>query len=243
MRVLIVDDESPARDRLERLLAEIGDCEVAGTAADGVQALTSCAALAPDVVLLDVRMPGLTGIEVARHLSALPDPPAIIFTTAYDEYALDAFENQAIGYLLKPVRKEKLARALRHAARIAGPSLQKIAAAARLEPRRQQICVRVGEQLRLIPVDSIYYFFADQKYTTVKHAGGEDLIDESLKELGQEFAADFVRIHRNALVAERYISAVERVQEGQYIVRMRDVDAPLQVSRRHAPSLLRRVKS
>jgi two-component system response regulator AlgR len=242
MKLLIVDDEPPARDRLRRLLAEIEDCEVVAEAANGEEALAVCGELKPDVVLLDVRMPGLSGIQVARHIDSLEDPPAVIFTTAYDQYAVDAFETEAVGYLLKPVRKEKLAHALRHAARISPTRLQKIAESARLEHKREQICARLGDQLRLIPVSDIYYFVADQKYVTVKHKGGENLIDESLKSLSEEFAADFVRIHRNALVAEKYISAVERTDNGQYVVRMRDCGSVLDVSRRHAPELLRRIR-
>lgn len=242
MKLLIVDDEPPARERLRRLLAEIEHCEVVAEAANGEEALSVCGELKPDVVLLDVRMPGLSGIQVARHIDTLEDPPAVIFTTAYDQYAVDAFETEAVGYLLKPVRKEKLAHALRHAARISPSRLQKIAETARLEHKREQICARLGDQLRLIPVDDIYYFAADQKYVTIKHKGGENLIDESLKSLGEEFAPDFIRIHRNALVAEKYISAVERTDTGQYVVRMRECGAVLEVSRRHAAELLRRIR-
>lgn len=241
-RILIVDDEAPARDRLKRLLAEAEGFECVGEAGDGLEALRSCVTLDPDIVLLDVRMPGLSGIEVARHLSGQQQPPAVVFTTAYDEYALDAFETQAVGYLLKPVRREKLLRALRHAARLTAPGLQRVAAAAGFEARRQHICARLGSELRLIPVESIYCFIADQKYVTVRHGGGEDLIDESLKALGDEFSPDFVRIHRNALVAERHIAAVERAGEGQYTVRLRDGRPPLPVSRRHAGDLLRRLR-
>ena len=115
MNLLIVDDEAPARDRLRRLLEEIGDCEIVAEAGNGEEALAYCSELQPDIVLLDVRMPGLSGIEVARHIDTLEDPPAVIFTTAYDQYAVEAFETEAVGYLLKPVRKEKLAHALRHA--------------------------------------------------------------------------------------------------------------------------------
>jgi len=241
-RILIVDDEAPARDRLKRLLAELDDCECVGEATDGHGALQACESLEPEVVLLDVRMPGLGGIEVARHLASMEHPPAVIFTTAYDEYALDAFETQAVGYLLKPVRKEKLARALSHAARINGPSLVRVATAAKLDSRRQHICARLGEQLKLIPVADIYCFLADQKYVTVRHTGGEDLIDEPLKALHDEFSPDFVRIHRNALIAEKHIAAVERIADGQYAVRLRDSAEPLQVSRRHAGDLLRRLR-
>ncbi len=242
MKLLIVDDEPPARERLRRLLEEIGDCEIVGEAANGEEALAACGQAQPDVVLLDVRMPGISGIEVARHIDSLEDPPAVIFTTAYDQYAVDAFETEAVGYLLKPVRKEKLAHALRHAGRISPTRLARVAKSAGLEQRREQICARLGDQLRLIPVADIYYFLADQKYITVRHKGGENLIDEPLKSLAEEFSSDFVRIHRNALVAERQISAVERTDDGQYVVRVRDCGAVLQVSRRHAAELLRRIR-
>jgi two-component system, LytTR family, response regulator AlgR len=242
MKLLIVDDELTARDRLRRLLEEIGDCEIVAEAGTGEEALALCGGTQPDIVLLDIRMPGLSGIEVARHIDSLEDPPAIIFTTAYDQYAVEAFETEAVGYLLKPVRKEKLAHALRHAGRISPTRLAKVAQSAGIEHRRDQICARLGEQLRLIPVSDIYYFLADQKYITVRHKGGENLIDESLKALAEEFSADFVRIHRNALVAEKQISAVERTDDGQYVVRVRDSGAVLQVSRRHSAELLRRIR-
>jgi two-component system response regulator AlgR len=242
MKLLIVDDEPPARDRLRRLIAEFEDCEVIAEASNGEEALAQCSDQRPDVVLLDIRMPGLSGIQIARHIDTLEDPPAIIFTTAYDQYAVEAFETEAVGYLLKPVRKEKLAHALRHAARISPSRLIKVAESARVEHRREQICARLGEQLKLIPIHEIYYFLADQKYVTVKHVGGESLIDESLKSLAEEFSADFVRIHRNALVAEKKISAVERTDAGQYVVRMRDGGDVLEVSRRHAAELLRRIR-
>lgn len=242
MNLLIVDDEAPARDRLRRLLEEIGDCEHIAEAGNGEEALAYCSDKQPDVVLLDVRMPGLSGIEIARHIDTLQDPPAVIFTTAYDQYAVEAFETEAVGYLLKPVRKEKLAHALRHAARISPSRLVKVAQSARIEHRREQICARLGDQLRLIPVNEIYYFLADQKYVTVRHKNGQSLIDESLKALAEEFSNDFVRIHRNALVAERQISAVERTEEGKYVVRVRECSDVLEVSRRHAAELLRRVR-
>lgn len=242
MRVLIVDDEAPARDRLRALLSEIQDCQIAGEAGNGMEALAACAQLKPDVVLLDVRMPGLWGIEVAQHLSTLSEAPAVIFTTAYGDHAIDAFDAQAIGYLLKPIRKEKLARALAHASRVSAARLTQATRSANIEHRREHICARLGDQLRLIPLADIYYFFANQKYITVRHKDGEDLIDEPLKELSSEFAADFIRIHRNALVAEKHIAAIERNAEGQYTVRLRHCDTVLQVSRRHASELLRRVK-
>jgi len=242
MRILIVDDESPARERLKQQLSELGDCEVIGEAANGQQALECCQQLQPDVVLLDVRMPGLSGIEIAQHFNSLDAPPAVIFTTAYDEYAVDAFEAEAIGYLLKPVRKEKLARALRHAGRVSSTRLRQLKHPSHIEQRRAHICARLGEQLRLIPVADIHYFLADQKYITVRHKLGSDLIDESLKDLSGEFGDDFVRVHRNALVAEKAIATIERDEQGQYKIRLRDCDESLQISRRHATAVLRRLK-
>jgi two-component system response regulator AlgR len=242
LRILVVDDEAPARERLRRMLAETEGTEVVGEAGDGGEALARCAALAPDVVLLDIRMPGMDGIEVARHLATLESPPAVIFTTAYDEYAVAAFEMQAVGYLMKPVRQEKLEKAVRHAAKLAGPQLLAVAERARLGRRRSQICTRLGDQLRLVPVADVLYFVADQKYVTIRHRGGSDLVDEPLRALEEEFAPDFVRIHRNSLVALAHVRAVERDAEGRYVVRFKDCDDALPVSRRNAPDALRQIR-
>jgi two-component system response regulator AlgR len=243
LRALIVDDEAPARERLRHLLEGLDDVAVVGEAANGIEALERCTALGVTLVLLDVRMPGMDGIEAARHLGALDEPPAVIFTTAYDEYALAAFESEAVGYLLKPVRREKLARAVRHAARIAGPQLARLAEQSQLGRRRAQICARLGEQLRLVPVEDVYYFNAGQKYVTMRHRGGSELIDESLRALEQEFAPDFIRIHRNSLVARRFVRAVERNAEGHLLVRLTEGDETLPVSRRHAAESLRQIRA
>jgi two-component system response regulator AlgR len=242
MRALIVDDEPPARERLRRLLEELDDVDVAGEATNGREALEMCARLEPDVVLLDIRMPGMDGIEAARHLNALEEPPAVIFTTAHDEHALEAFETQAVGYLLKPVRLEKLARALRHAARVAAPQLARLAEQSQFGRRRSQVCARLGDQLRLIAIEDIYYFSAGQKYVTVRHRGGSDLIDESLRALSGEFAPEFVRIHRNSLVAARHVGSIERGEDGHYLVRLKDCPDVLPVSRRHAAEALRQLR-
>jgi two-component system, LytTR family, response regulator AlgR len=243
LRVLIVDDETPARDRLKSLLAEIGsELEVAGEATNGEQALKQAVDLSPDVVLLDVRMPGMDGIEAARQLNSLVEPPAVIFTTAYDEYAVNAFEAQAVGYLLKPIRKEKLAAALSQAGRLTRPQLQRIAATAEALPKRTHIAARHRDGLRLIPMEEIQFFFAEQKYTTVRHLKGEDLIEDSLRALEEEFSTAFVRIHRNALVSVKFLERIERNAEGQYFVKLRGCPAPLQVSRRMAGELKERFR-
>ncbi len=236
LRVLIVDDELPARERLRGLLGEIADVQIVGEAVTGEQGFEAAVALSPDVVLLDVRMPGMDGIETAQHLNALEEPPAVIFATAYDEYAVNAFDAQAVGYLLKPIRKEKLAAALLQASRLTRPQLQKLAAAGSGE-RRTHIAARHREGLRLIPIEEIQFFLAEQKYTTVRHLKGEDLIDDSLRVLEEELGSAFVRIHRNALVSVRFLERIERSPEGQHFVRLRGCEAPLQVSRRMAGEL------
>ena len=241
LKVLIVDDEPPARERLRSLLAEIADVEVIGEAVNGHEALQETHDLAPDVVLLDVRMPGMDGLEAARHLNVLEEPPAVIFTTAYDQYAVEAFDAHAVGYLLKPVRKEQLAASLARAGRMTRAQLQRLAAAAGAE-RRSHIAARHREGLRLIPIDEVQYFLADQKYTTVRHLNGEDLIEDSLRLLESEFGAAFVRIHRNALVGVKYLERIERNADGQYFVRLRGCEAPLQVSRRMAGELKERFR-
>jgi two-component system response regulator AlgR len=237
LRVLIVDDEPPARERLRSMLAEAGGFDVAGEAGNGEQALQLVDQLLPDIVLLDVRMPGVDGLEVARHLAAAPEPPAVIFTTAFDEYALRAFESEAIAYLLKPIRAEKLLAALNKAARLTRPQLTKVASAAREAAQRSHIGVRGRDGLRLIPIEEVFCFHADQKYTTVKHLKGEDLIDDSLKVLEEEFASSFVRIHRNALVNTKYLERIARDASGQHFVHLRGFPDALEVSRRMAGDL------
>jgi two-component system response regulator AlgR len=237
LRILIVDDEPPARERLRSMLVEAGEFEVVGEAGNGEQAIDLVDKLVPNVVLLDVRMPGIDGLEVARHLAALPDPPSVIFTTAFDEYALQAFDSEAVAYLLKPIRAEKLRAALAKAARLTRPQLQQVAAAAREPVHRLHIGVRGRDGLRLIPIEEVFYFHADQKYTTVKHQKGEDLIEDSLKTLEEEFSASFVRIHRNALVNTRYLERIARDGSGQHFVHLRGLPDALEVSRRMAGDL------
>jgi two-component system response regulator AlgR len=239
LQVLIVDDEPHARERLERLVGELPHCEVVGMCGTGLEALTRASELQPSVVLLDIRMPGMSGIEAARHLSALPAAPAVVFTTAYDEYAMEAFDAQAIGYLLKPVRKERLEQALRQAGKLSASQLKLVAAADREVAARQHIAVRVRDELRLIPVKDIQFFRADQKYVNVYHAGGEDLIDASLTELAEEFSTDFSRIHRSILVSVGHLEAVERDRDGKHFVRIRDRDERLPVGRRQVRDLKR----
>jgi len=242
LSVLIVDDEPPARQRLERLIAELPDWRVAAACGSGEEALALVGELAPSVVLLDIRMPGMGGLEAAHHLSALGQPPAVIFTTAYDRYALEAFDSHAVGYLLKPIRLERLADALRRAARLKAADIASVRSAQQPPVKRRHIAVRVREQLRLIAVQDILFFRAEQKYVTIVHREGEELTDESLKELGEEFTTDFARVHRSFLVAIRAVQAIERDLDGHWWVRLRDPQAPrIPVSRRQQSELKKRI--
>jgi two-component system response regulator AlgR len=239
--VLIVDDEPPARQRLEQLVAELPDWRVCGVCGSGEDALDRIPALRPAVVLLDIRMPGMGGLEAAKHMSVLAPPPAVIFTTAYDQYALAAFDSHAVGYLLKPIRRERLADALERAERLRLGSLDALRKSQRPITRRSHIAVRVREQLRLIPLREIQFFRAEQKYVTIVHDGGEDLTDEALKDLAEEFAAEFVRVHRSYVVATRAIARIERDATGHWIG-LRGIDGlRLPVSRRQLGELRRRL--
>lgn len=234
MRILIVDDESLARDRIRRILQDHQEHEIVGEAANGQEALQQIDALHPEVVLLDIRMPGIDGLEVARHLVGLEEPPAVIFTTAYDDYALEAFKVNAVDYLLKPVRAERLSEALTKALR---PNKLQWKSLNRKEdgtPKaRTHISSRTRRGIVLVPIGDIYYFRAEHKYVTVRHKEGEVLIEDTLKELETEFGERFLRIHRNCLVAREYLQALEKNAQGQPCIRLRGVPETLDVSRRH----------
>lgn len=243
MNILIVDDEAPARTRLRHMLEEMDDCRVAGEAATGEAALQLAARLQADILLLDIRMPGMDGMEAAHHLLALEQPPAVIFTTAYNDYAIQAFEAHAVDYLLKPVRRERLAEALRHARRLTRVQVSAVSSTGSGCASRQRICASVRGSLQLIEVDEIRYFQADQKYVSVATPAGEVLIEETLKALEEEFVDRFVRIHRNALVARHYIAGLVRDEQGHGRVRLSGIEATLEVSRRHIAEIRRLVRA
>ena len=237
--VLIVDDEPPARSRLRQLVTDLEGFRVVGEAGHGEEALTLCNSLQPDVMLLDIRMPGVDGLQVASQLAGWERRPAIIFTTAYDEYAIQAFEAQAVGYLLKPVRRERLQQTLEHAARVGRAQLLRIPGS---EPRTH-ICVQRTRGLQMIPVGEILCFQADQKYVTAHYAGGEALLDEPLKDLEDEFGERFLRIHRNALIAVAWLDSLDQDDNGAWQVRLKADFQPLPVSRRHVGDVKRRLRN
>jgi two-component system, LytTR family, response regulator AlgR len=246
VKVLIADDEPIARERLRALLAEHGDLRVVAEAGDGTTALDACAAHTPDVVLMDISMPGLDGLEAARFLASFEPRPAVVFCTAYDEHALSAFDAAAVDYLVKPIRRERLAIALDRARTfVAGRSPrqdQDTAPAGGNGKRRSHLCARLRGSLRLIPIEDIRYLHAEEKYVVVHHARGEDLIEESLKALEHEFTDSFVRIHRNCLVARGELVELRRAADGRIEAVLRHGDRPLEVSRRCVPQLREMVR-
>ncbi|MCA0395225.1 MAG: LytTR family DNA-binding domain-containing protein [Proteobacteria bacterium] len=231
MKIVIADDEPLARERLRALLAEQPDAVVVAEAGDGHEALHACAAHDPDVVLLDIAMPGIDGLEVARHLQAFEPRPAVVFCTAYDAHALSAFDAAAVDYLVKPVRPERLASALQRA-RVLTAGRQRSDGIEEGGKRRTHLCARLRGSLRLIPVDDVHYLQAEEKYVVVHHARGEDLIEESLKSLEDEFGERFVRIHRNCLVARHELVELKRGIDGHVQAILRHGNKPLEVSRR-----------
>ena len=241
LKILLVDDEPLARSRLRELLGDIAmqfASEVVGEAANGIAALEFIRENPVDVVLADIRMPGMDGIELAGHLGAFERPPAVIFTTAYDNYAVQAFDLNAVDYLLKPVRTQRLLTAL-----------QKIAAAPQLEPAlladigrkvrgggRTHLSCHERGRLLLVPVAEVLYFKADLKYVTARTVERKFLLDEALTHLEGEFADRFMRLHRAVLVAKSALAGFEKAAgddaEAYGWALLRGVPDKLPVSRR-----------
>ena len=238
MKILIADDESPARARLAALLSNLlPSHELVAEAANGREVLAACERTCVDLVLLDIRMPGMDGIEAALALAARPDPPAVVFVTAYDEHALAAFDANAIDYLLKPVRPERLARALEKARALSGEQQRALGdATAFIGASYRGGLLRVG-------VGEVCVLRADSKYVEVWHPGGVALTEESLRALEERLPGRFLRVHRNALVAPELIRGLRREAGGRLVVDVEGCREPIEVSRRHAPevrALLRR---
>ncbi len=245
LNILIVDDEAPARNRLHALLADISGIDVIVEAKNGKQALEIASDKQPDIVLLDIRMPEMDGIEVAQHLQKLSKPPAIIFTTAYDSYAIQAFDMSAVDYLLKPIRLERLQTAIQKA-RVLLPT--QLEALTPINPQRTHLSISERNRIVLVPVTDIIYLRAELKYITVRTAEREYLIEESLTHLEQEFGNIFIRLHRNCLVASAYILGYEKrsldnqshndtgntgdIHEKQWVALLKHVPETIAVSRR-----------
>jgi two-component system response regulator AlgR len=240
LRLLVVDDEAPARRRLCEVLEDCSQTlpiEVVGESDNGVDALEAVQRERLDALLLDIRMPGMDGIEVAQHLQKLHRPPAIIFTTAYDNYACQAFEVNAVDYLMKPVRAERLVAALGKARNLSQATLDALRQA---HPRaRTHLSLSEKGKLRLVPIEDILYLKAELKYITVKTVEREYLLEESLVKLESEFADRFLRIHRNCLVSRHLVEQVGKLagNDDGHFIRLRGLDEALPVSRRQYSQL------
>jgi len=243
LRVLVVDDEAPARARLRDLLGDVAGQQpnaLVGMAANGVEALRLLEDAAADVVLADIRMPVMDGVELARHLARLPEPPALVFVTAYDQYAVQAFELAAVDYLLKPVRAQRLAEALeRVRVRRVPPAAEALATLAAGE--RGHFSVAERGRILLVPVAEVLYLRAELKYVTARTAAREYVLDESLVQLEEEFSLRFLRLHRNCLVARDAISGFEKsaAEDGEthWTVLLAGLEEKLPVSRRQWPAV------
>ncbi|MDN3648389.1 LytTR family DNA-binding domain-containing protein [Reinekea marina] len=233
MKILVVDDEPLARERLLRFVEDIDSVSAVATASNGFDALEKLKAAPFDIVLLDIRMPGQSGLEVARTIRTMTDPPAIIFCTAYDEHALEAFKVNAEAYLLKPVQKDEFIAAIKQCQTI--NRAQKTALATQSEI--PTLVVQNGREKERIPLTEVYYLKADQKYVSLFCVSGERVCDESLKALEERFSTQLVRIHRNALVLKSRVQRLSRDASGGYWLQVEGVEEPLSVSRRFAREL------
>lgn len=240
MKLLIVDDEPLARSRLRRLVDQQQGYQVVAEAGNGQEALACFQQHHPDIILMDIRMPVMDGLSAARSMADSEEPPAVIFCTAYSDYALEAFDANAVDYLLKPVSREKLGQSLEKARRLNKPQLASLAET--IGEQRSHISASTPRGIELVALGDVRYFLADQKYVTVFHSQGELLIDDPLKELEQEFAQTFVRVHRNALVAIAHIQGLEKNGDS-YRVKLAGVEQGPAVSRRHLPEIRKRIKS
>ncbi|PKO92465.1 MAG: DNA-binding response regulator [Betaproteobacteria bacterium HGW-Betaproteobacteria-1] len=233
IRIVIADDEAPARKRLRELLGDIEQACVVGEAKNGQEALNLAEQTQADVVLLDIRMPGMDGIEAALHLQKLNPPPAIIFTTAYDAYAVQAFDMNALDYLLKPIRLERLQTAIDKAKKLNAAQLDALKP---LQHKRSHFSVTERGRVLLVPLEEVIYLRAELKYITLRTHEREYLLDDSLTSIEQEFGEHFVRLHRNCLVAQRSIMGYERRQEPDgethYVALLRELPEAIVVSRR-----------
>ena len=247
LSVMIVDDEAPARARLRDLLADVAldvPNEVLAEAANGVLALEALEQRSVDVMLVDIRMPKMDGIELARHVAQLDKPPTIIFVTAYDSYAVQAFELNAIDYLVKPVRAQRLSTALQKV-RLKDPLpdrqvLPQVLSQLQQGARTHLSCHERG-RLLLIPITDILYLKADLKYVTARTLSREYLLDESLTHLEQEFSERFIRLHRSVIVAKDVITGCEKNAaedaDTQWQAILRGISEKLPVSRRQWPQV------
>lgn len=235
-RVLIVDDEKLARERLEQLVSGLPGYAVGASCSNAQSAIAELQQNEFDVVLLDISMPGMHGLELARYIKGLEIPPAIIFCTAHDEHAIGAFDAGGSAYLLKPVREGKLLESLEGARRINRMQRQSMHAD-NPDVGSENFCIDSHRGMEMIPVNSVSHIVADQKYVTLYHPGGESLMETSLRAIEEEYPQVFVRVHRNTLANLAYIKGIKRNASGEAFLRLRDAGQEPRISRRHLKDL------
>jgi two-component system response regulator AlgR len=234
LRILLVDDEAPARNRLRRMLKGVPAVQVVAEANSGEEAMRLVALKNPDVLLLDISMPGLDGMTLAQMLRSAGKPPAIIFCTAWSDQAVEAFECEAVDYLVKPVRQERLERALEKAGRfLSGPQD---------EMEDAYLRSTLGGKVRLLPMTEVIYLVAEDKYTTAVHPEGKMVINQSLLELENEYASVLVRIHRGTLVMKKRIRGLEKAHDGRHFLKLDGCEDRPQVSRRNLPAIRKLIR-
>jgi len=243
LKILIVDDEPLARNRLISLIGEVPGEHRITLADHGLMALEKITQETPDIVLLDIRMPVMDGLEVAHHLARMEHPPAVIFTTAYQDHALEAFESQAVDYLLKPIKKDRLQQALERAGILQRGRVAELRRLDQPMQPRTHLSATMHGKLKLVPVKDVRYLKAEQKYVVAGWPGGELLLDEALVDLEKEFQERFMRVHRNALVAVEYVDTLTKDKNGDLIMTFRDMNVSLQVSRRNAAQVKKALKN
>ena len=233
LNILIADDEAPARNRMRDLLAEIENVTVVAEAKNGKEAIDLALETKPDLMLLDIRMPLMDGIEAAQHAQKLEPKPHIIFTTAFDAYAIKAFDLNAIDYLLKPIRLERLQTAINKAHALKPKQMESLKP---LQKTRTHLSIHERGRVLLIPIETIIYLRAELKYVTVRTAEREYLIEESLTNLEIEFGERFIRLHRNCLVARHFIAGYEKRlnqdNEQQWVALLKAIPETVAISRR-----------
>ena len=231
LNILIVDDEKPARDRLQRMLRDIPNCAVVGAVRSSEEALDALTSSQPDVLLLDISMPGMNGMTLARLLQQGGMRAAVIFCTAYQNQALEAFEAEAVDYLVKPVRVERLGQALEKARRYLGEHED--------HAPDQFLHSTVGGKMMLTPVQQVICLLAEDKYTTVVHENGRTIVEDSLTDLEKRFPEAFFRVHRNALISRRHLRGIDRDNDGHATAVLNGTDFTPEVSRRNLAALRR----
>ena len=235
IRVLIIDDEPPARARLKRLLEAMPDCELVGEAGSGTRALEMIPQLSPELLLLDISMPGISGMALARTLQSMDAAPAVVFCTAWPDQALEAFDCDAVDYLVKPVHPERLQAAIFKVGRFLNQAPESAAP-------DQYLRSTVGSRTTLVALNDVICLVAEDKYTTVVHEQGQAVINDSLVELEKRFPELWLRVHRNALVARKRIRGLHRSPSGPSFLRLDGTEFKPEISRRKLSAIRRYIR-